>query len=232
MASYTAQQLNGEGTPTEVLTGQKTFTLTNPLSSSAYFTVETVRDSNSFYILSRALHVNSSLASNTVTCDVGPVGFPYTATIKDVPGGAVSTDGNGSGIEIAITSTGWDGVLNSGTGTITKVVVIDGGEGYVAGDTVTIARGTPGVQGLGFTNADNPLILTISAGNLKTSPTNALGSYATFTNITASSLITSSYISSVVVPSGGSSYKFTPTATVAISSSMLRATGGMTLTIS
>ena len=227
MATYTAQQLNGAGTPTEVLTGQKTFTLTNPLSSSAYFTVETVRDSNSFYILSRALTISSSLASNTVKCDVN-----QTATISDVPGGAVSTSGNGTGIGIEITSTGYDGGGFNLSGTITKVIVIDGGEGYVAGDTVTIARGTPGIQGLGFTNADNPLILTIAAENLKTSPTNAVGAYATFTNITASTLITSSYISSVVVPSGASSYKFTPTATVAISSSMLRATGGTTLTIS
>jgi hypothetical protein len=115
MATYTAQQLNGAGTPTEVLTGQKTFTLTNPLSSSAYFTVETVRN---------------------------------------------------------------------------------------------------------------------ATGSYANKPTNALGTYATFVGIDSDTLITSSYISSVVVPSGDSSYKFTPTATVAISSSMLRATGGVTLVIS
>jgi len=115
MASYTAQQLNGAGTPTEVLTGQKTFTLTNPSSGSAYFTVETVRN---------------------------------------------------------------------------------------------------------------------ATGSYANKPTNALGTYATFVGINIDTLITSSYISSVVVPSGASSYKFTPTATVAISSSMLRATGGVTLVIS
>tara|TARA_R100000742_G_C4272778_1_gene92091 strand:- start:1366 stop:1713 length:348 start_codon:yes stop_codon:yes gene_type:complete len=115
MASYTAQQLNGAGTPTEALSGQKTFTLTNPSSGSAYFTVETVRN---------------------------------------------------------------------------------------------------------------------ATGSYANRPTNALGTYATFTNITASTLITSSYISSVVVPSGGSSYQFTPLSTVAVSSSMLRATGGITLVIS
>ena len=115
MASYTAQQLNGAGTPTEVLSGQKTFTLTNPSSGSSYFTVETVRNATGSY-----------------------------------------TD----------------------------------------------------------------------------QPTNALGTYDTFTNITASTLITSSYISSVVVPSGVSSYRFAPTAPIAVSSSMLRATGGTSLVIS
>ena len=115
MASYTAQQLNGAGTPTEALSGQKTFTLTNPSSGSAYFTVETVRNATGSY-----------------------------------------------------------------------------------------------------------------AGQA----TNALGSYASFTDIDSDTLVTSSYISSVVVPSGASSYQFTPTSTVAVSSSMLRATGGVTLTIS
>lgn len=116
MASYTAEQLNGAGTPTEVLSGAKTFTLTNPATGSAYFTIETVRNNDGFY------------------------------------------DSN--------------------------------------------------------------------------SPTNALGVYGSFTNIGSDTLITSSYISSVVVPEGNSSYQFTPTTTVAVSSSMLRATGGITLTIS
>ena len=115
MASYTANQLNGAGTPTEQLTGGKIFTLTNPLDSSAYFTVETVRN---------------------------------------------------------------------------------------------------------------------ATGSYANRPTNALGAYTGFTNIDVDTLITSSYISSVVVPPGASSYRFTPTATVALNSSMLRATGGITLVIS
>ena len=115
MATYTAQQLNGAGTPTEELTGLKRFSLTNPSSGSAYFTVEQVRRSD---------------------------------------------------------------------------------------------------------------------GKYGSSPTNALGSYGTFVGIDVNTLITSSYISSVVVPPGNSSYTFTPTATVADKSSMLRATGGITLQIS
>lgn len=51
MATYTAEQLRGEGTPTEALTSGNTytFTLTNPLSGSAYFTFESVRNVNGFY---------------------------------------------------------------------------------------------------------------------------------------------------------------------------------------
>lgn len=51
MASYTANQLYGKGTPCELLTGGNTytFTLSNPLSGSAYFTFESVRDENGFY---------------------------------------------------------------------------------------------------------------------------------------------------------------------------------------
>tara|TARA_B100000927_G_scaffold163027_1_gene131415 strand:- start:171 stop:518 length:348 start_codon:yes stop_codon:yes gene_type:complete len=115
MASYTAAQLKGAGTPTEALSGAKTFTITNTLSGSAYFTVETVRNYSGSY-----------------------------------------------------------------------------------------------------------------AGQA----TNALGSYGTFTGINADTLITSSFISSVVVPSGVSSYQFTPTSTVAVSSSMLRGTGDISLVIS
>ena len=74
-----------------------------------------------------------------------------------------------------------------------------------------------------------------SSGNYASKPTNALGTYATFTNgVDINTLVTSSYISSVVIDgnSTGGSYKFTPASNVAISSSMLRATGGMTLNLS
>ena len=64
-----------------------------------------------------------------------------------------------------------------------------------------------------------------------TRPTNALGLYSSFSNIDQNTLITSSYISSVVVENGGGIYQFTPDSTVAAGSSYLRATGGMTLEI-
>jgi len=116
MASYTSNQLSGEGVPTEALVGNKTFTLTNPSSGSAYFTIETVRNNDGFYD--------------------------------------------------------------------------------------------------------------------STSATNALGVYSNFTSIDEDTLVTSSYIASVVVPSGESSFQFNSTVNVAVSGSNLRATGGISLVIS
>mgnify|MGYP003653354813 FL=1 len=54
MALYTAEQLKGAGVPIEALTAgtEVTFILKRPLdylSGSAYFTVETVRNSDGFY---------------------------------------------------------------------------------------------------------------------------------------------------------------------------------------
>jgi len=69
------------------------------------------------------------------------------------------------------------------------------------------------------------------SGSYAGQPTNALGLYSSFSDIDQNTLITSSYISSVVVTEGGGIYQFTPTSDVAVSSSYLRATGGMTLSI-
>jgi len=69
------------------------------------------------------------------------------------------------------------------------------------------------------------------SGSYAGRPTNALGLYSSFSNIDQDTLITSSYISSVVVERGGGTYQFTPTSNVAVSSSFLRATGGMSLEI-
>ena len=56
-------------------------------------------------------------------------------------------------------------------------------------------------------------------GSYSGQPTNALGVYSNFTNIDADSLITSSYIASVVVPEGTGSFQFNSTVNVAASSS-------------
>jgi len=57
------------------------------------------------------------------------------------------------------------------------------------------------------------------------------GSYSSFSDIDQNTLITSSYISSVVVTEGGGVYQFTPTSNVALSSSFLRGTGGISVGI-
>ena len=50
MASYNTNQLKGAGTPTETLSGNKTFAITSSGDQVTYFTMETVRNSNGFYV--------------------------------------------------------------------------------------------------------------------------------------------------------------------------------------
>ena len=116
MASYSQEQLNGAGVPTEAITGNVTFTFISTNTGSSYFTMETVKDELGFY--------NSQSAKN------------------------------------------------------------------------------------------------------------AIGAYSSFSQIDEDTLITSSYIASVVVPPGNSFFDFNPTTNIAVSSSMLRATGEVSLTIS
>ena len=63
-----------------------------------------------------------------------------------------------------------------------------------------------------------------------TSSTTAKGTFENLANVTG--LVSSSYIFSVVVQPGGGSFDFTPAGNVAVSGSFLRATGGVSLTIS
>ena len=113
MASYTKAQLR-EGTPTEALSGNKTFTLTNNSTGSVYFTMETVAD---------------------------------------------------------------------------------------------------------------------NTGSFSGKPTNAVGVFSSFVRINEDSLVSSPYIASVIIPEGESSFGFNPTIDVAISSSLLRGTGEISLLI-
>ena len=66
-----------------------------------------------------------------------------------------------------------------------------------------------------------------------TTAENAIGTYDTLTGIPEGSLVTSSYISSVVTNNQPAvcSYKFTPTNNIVVSSSMLRSTGNIGLQI-
>ena len=64
--------------------------------------------------------------------------------------------------------------------------------------------------------------------------TNAIGAYADLTNIPAGGHITSSYISSIVTdrnPPTAVSYKFTPTANVAVGDTIYRSTGNIGLQV-
>jgi hypothetical protein len=58
MASYTAEQLYGAGTPCEEISGNNLFSITSSNDEVAYFTIETVRNGLGFY--------DSSSATNTL----------------------------------------------------------------------------------------------------------------------------------------------------------------------
>lgn len=82
MASYTGSQLAGVGTPTEALTAgvAYTFTITTPttLEGSAYFTFETVRDANGFYV---GVGENASGVINTLVNTQSPNQSPFIFSI-------------------------------------------------------------------------------------------------------------------------------------------------------
>ena len=57
MASYTANQLYGAGTPCEEISGNTTFSITSSNDQVAYFTMETVRNGIGFYDSSSATNI-------------------------------------------------------------------------------------------------------------------------------------------------------------------------------
>ena len=101
-------------------------------------------------------------------------------------------------------------------------------EALKSGDEYEFTIGAPTCSGSAYFTVET---VRNSSGYYGGQPTNALGLYSDFVSINQDTLITSSYISSVVVPNGGGSYKFTPTSNVDISSSFVRGTGGITLSI-
>ena len=102
-------------------------------------------------------------------------------------------------------------------------------EALTAATTYTFTLSTPVASGSAYFTVET---VRNANGFYDTQPSNSLGTYASFTGVDEDTSITSPFISSIVVPQGGGSYTFTPTANVAVSSSFLRSTGGVTLTIS
>lgn len=69
-----------------------------------------------------------------------------------------------------------------------------------------------------------------SSGSFDSStPTIAIGTYSNLTNV--KTLVTSSYILSVVVENGGGSFQFNPSSNIAVGSAYVRGTGGITVQI-
>ena len=229
MASYTAKQLNRAKTPIEGLTAGENyvFSITNNTSTgTAYFTVETDGNDNKVYTAPTTLVSDADLAITTgFTCSVATSIIFYSESLNS------SLNGINATLKLTTTGVSPNCILTRCEIAVDGTDPINfnsGGTGYVLGETITISQND--LQAAAFSNADSDAVFTVGATNLI--PTNALGLYSGFSEINENSLVTSSYVSSVVVPKGVGSYTFTPTANIAVSSSFLRATGGMTLNLS
>lgn len=100
-------------------------------------------------------------------------------------------------------------------------------EALTSGSTYTFDITSPASGSTYFTleSVRNPIGFYDSS-----SSATAEGIFENLTNVT--SLVSSSYIFSVVVNPGGGSFDFTPSNNIAASGSFLRGTGGISLTIS
>ena len=89
MASYTGNDLEGQGTPIEALTAgtEYIFTVTSPstLLGSAYFTFETVRNANGFYDSTTPQNAVGTLSSTNIP--PLPIQSPYIFSEIISPGG-------------------------------------------------------------------------------------------------------------------------------------------------
>lgn len=93
MATYTADQLSGAGTPVEALTSGSTYTfnLTSSanLSGSAYFTFEGARNENGYY---DSTSVKAANGTHSITSGVSTfVGSEYVFSYVVEQGGGIFT---------------------------------------------------------------------------------------------------------------------------------------------
>ncbi len=121
MASYTAEQLYGAGSPCEEINGTYTFDIISPNDLVAYFTIETVRNGIGFYDSSSATNTLGFFSNfNNVTALITS---SYIASIcVGVGGGSFDFEPNET---IALS-----GSFFRGTGGI-SLGVTSAGEGYL-----------------------------------------------------------------------------------------------------
>ena len=91
MASYTPSQLSGAGVLGENLTKSTTYTFafTNP-SASAYFTLETIRNSNGFYDTGSQLSTSGSWVVSS-SMMIGFITSSHVASLVIPPGNSSAT---------------------------------------------------------------------------------------------------------------------------------------------
>ncbi len=98
MASYTGNQLSGEGTPTEALNASTpyTFSFTTPssLSGSSYFTFETVRNNDGFYDSTSDLNAVGIFTSLTNVQTLISSSYIFSVVVEQDGGSLVFTPSN------------------------------------------------------------------------------------------------------------------------------------------
>jgi len=237
MAIYTPAQLKANGTPTEELSGSKLFTFDNP-SSSAYFTLETVRNSQGVY--------DTGSATNAIGTYENFADSGYASTSASLTFDMVTAHPTGS---FSINTLFFDMITGSLANTATTIYISSGSTAVNTAINIRDAVNNSGslapyVNNLQFITA------SVSSTNITLTFTGSDGlegnnQFIVFGGSTSSfagganrnedgdnnGLVTSSYIFGINVPPGESSFNFTPAATIAVSSSMLRGTGEYSLNI-
>ena len=151
----------------------------------------------------------------------------FTATVNDTFNFDVAGGLQGSRAVMAITTA---------AGVFTTARVINGGENFISGDTITISQND--LQAAGFANANRNIIFDVFPDyvvNTFPNSTTITGSFGGFLNlINEPSLTTGSTgfgISMLNSGSAGGAFEFTPTVDIAASSYAIRSTGNFELTI-
>ena len=248
MATYTQIQLNS-GSLGEVLTGgtEYTFALTTPA-----FTSQSVYGGNAYFSMDSSTFTNAGLQGSSTNQKIGSLNVGQRIPLSNSP---ISCDINqtatifvngltrGSGAQLSFTSTGWNGVNGSGTGKITEAFVVNtSGSNYISGDDLNVPRGTPGIQGLGFTNADKAAIMDIFPDKITGTyiSSNLDGTFGNFDRaISQSNFVSSSteiafnmtQVPKAIDGNQLGAFGFTPTATIPVNSYLIKSTGHFTMRI-
>ena len=241
MATFSSQSMHNAGTPGQQLDAGVTYTFAlqnrneipiNPPKDMT-LTSQWGNYGTSYLILDgTGLATQQAGGTTSVTGPLQlnfiPASSPaFTATVNDTFNFDVEGSLQGSRAVMAITTA---------AGVFTTARVINGGENFISGDTITISQND--LQAAGFANANRNIIFDVFPDyvvNTFPDSTTITGSFGGFLNlINEPSLTTGSTgfgISMLNSGSAGGAFEFTPTVDVAASSYAIRSTGNFELQI-
>tara|TARA_R110002060_G_C2123099_1_gene98805 strand:- start:840 stop:1571 length:732 start_codon:yes stop_codon:yes gene_type:complete len=241
MATFSSQSMHNAGTPGQQLDAGVTYTFAlqnrneipiNPPKDMT-LTSQWGNYGTSYLILDgTGLATQQAGGTTSVTgplqLNLIPASSPaFTATVNDTFNFDVEGSLQGSRAVMAITTA---------AGVFTTARVINGGENFISGDTITISQND--LQAAGFANANRNIIFDVFPDyvvNTFPNSTTITGSFGGFLNlINEPSLTTGSTgfgISMLNSGSAGGAFEFTPTVDIAANSYAIRSTGNFELQI-